>query len=465
VTEWAIEESDAPPTMRAADAIVAEFSVGATLPEEHAGLAELEGLLLAEAPLSEIDPQLRQVSHDGYLRGAVALIAATLRRQPRPQLALRLAGELMDALAPELGADLARAVLAEPEPDATAATRAVSGPVSMLDREGPHVLANLMLADHAREHGDLASALRHFEAVLASDVDHARALLGWSESSRALERRGVSVEHRRRGSALLDGLEELELSAGLGLERYELGRPLGRGRHAVVYEAWDRHVGRAVALKRLLGTRSMRDGPPARVVEARFFAEARTLASVRSPHVIALLDVQPRHRFVALELCRGGNLRLALRRQSVGPADLPRVAHQLRLALEAVHAAGAIHRDVKPANILVRESQPESPIALADFGLAIPHDPKRPQSVSSAGTLRYLAPEVRGGAPATEAADLYSAGVVLLELSLAPRPLSPGFDHVDGVGDVTALVPAELPRELAASIRRLVDADPEKRTW
>src|SRR5690606_16595674 len=139
----------------------------------------------------------------------------------------------------------------------------------------------------------------------------------------------------------LEGLDATELVAGLGVDRYELGRPLGRGRHAVVYQAYDRRVGRDVAIKRLVG-----DGSDGRLVGARFFAEARTLARVRSPHVIALLDVQPAHRFVALGLCRGGNLRVALRKRLLGPADLPRVGHQITAALRAVHAAGAVHRDI-----------------------------------------------------------------------------------------------------------------------
>ena len=148
-------------------------------------------------------------------------------------------------------------------------------------------------------------------------------------------------------------------------------RPLGRGRHAVVYQAFDRRVGREVAIKRLVAdTRDDAARGEARVLGARFFAEARTLARVRSPHVVALLDVQPTHRFIALSLCRGGNLRVAMRRRLLGPDDLPRVGAELQAALRAVHAAGAVHRDIKPANILVREAREGSPIALADFGLA-----------------------------------------------------------------------------------------------
>nr|WP_255216587.1 serine/threonine-protein kinase [Pseudenhygromyxa sp. WMMC2535] len=324
-----------------------------------------------------------------------------------------------------------------------------------------------MLAEHFAESGAIHDALRHFEAVLAVDVDHPRALRGWSDSVRELERRGLSTEHRSRGLSLLDGLEELELAGGVGLERYELGRPLGRGRHAVVYEAYDRRVGRSVALKRLLGDEARNDGVPARLVEARFFAEAETLAKVRSPHVVALLDVQPRHRFVALELCRGGNLRLAMRRRLLTRANLESVATQLRLALRAVHAAGAVHRDVKPANILVREAWTGSPVALADFGLAI--DTSRDRQGPRAGTLRYLAPEIKAGADAQPPTDLYAAGVVLLELAIAPKPLPRAFDRLDAGFDPRALFDDLLPPELDPSWREriaaLLDPDPKRRQW
>jgi len=332
-----------------------------------------------------------------------------------------------------------------------------------------------MLGDHLLEAGDPRGALGHFEAVLALDVDHPRALRGWSSCVRELERRGHSTDHRSRGLSLLDGVEALELAGGVGLERYELGRPLGRGRHAVVYEAYDRRVGRSVALKRLLGDDARRDGVPARVVEARFFAEAETLAKVRSPHVVALLDVQPRHRFVALELCRGGNLRLAMRRRLLTPAHLDAVADQLRLALAAVHAAGAVHRDVKPANILVREARAGSPVALADFGLAIESEPQThgPRSARAgrvrAGTLRYLAPEIKAGTKASAASDLYAAGVVLLELAIAPRPLPRDFDRLDPDFDPRALLDellddAQRGRWIPILMSLLAD-DPDLRAW
>lgn len=455
------------PLAAAATAILRRFGEGATSPDDLPELRRFVDDLEAQAPLATLDAELRELSLAGYLRGAVVAIADHLARHPRLDLALRLASELLDALEPELGFELARAILAVPFELGPTTT-----PQARAERFELEISTNLMLGEHLLERGDIERALRQFEAVLAIDVDHARARRGWSTCARELERRGQSTEHRSRGLSLLDGLEALELAGGVGLERYELGRPLGRGRHAVVYEAYDRRVGRSVAIKRLLGEEGRRDGVPARVVEARFFAEAETLARIRSPHVVALLDVQPRHRFVALELCRGGNLRLAMRRGLVTPAEVPSVTAQLQLALRAVHEAGAVHRDVKPANILVREARAGSPIALADFGLAIGNEPSRagalagPGAAVRAGTLRYLAPEIKAGAKATSASDLYAAGVVLLELAIAPAPLPIEFDRLDPGFDPRTLLPELLggaePTEL---LERLLSADLAARVW
>ncbi|MCB9701667.1 MAG: protein kinase [Myxococcales bacterium] len=425
-------------------AVLDRFAVGATLPQEHAGLADLAESLRRVLPLALIERQVRQLSHDGYLRGAVVAIAADLRQRPRSDLALLLARELIDALAPLLGIAVARALLTLPSVDQS---RTLLG--------GPFTVANLILGDALLEAGDPAAALRHFEAVLATDIDNNQALRGWREAARALELRGLTPRQRSRGLALLDGLAELELQGGLGSDRYELGRPLGRGRHAVVYQAFDRRVGREVALKRLLGSGD-------RILRARFFDEARTLAGVRSPFVVALLDAQPAHGFIALSLCRGGNLRLALRRSQVGPADLPRIGHELASALRAVHGAGAIHRDVKPANILLRAPEPGAPIALGDFGLALPG--ARQGEATNVGTLRYLAPELRQGqARASQAADIFSAGVVLLEIASAPAPLADLFDRASADLDAAAQVPEGLPEGWSERLRRMLAADPAAR--
>ncbi|MBK6916547.1 MAG: serine/threonine protein kinase [Deltaproteobacteria bacterium] len=453
------------PLLPAADAIVARFADGAARPQEVARLAAFTDALAREQPSAALEPELRALSHAGFLRGAMVAMATRLRAAPQPELALMLARELLDAIDAELGVALLQGVLSLPQ---TEATRWVRG--------GIHARTNLMLGEQLLEQGDADAALRHFEAVLALDIDHRRALRGWQLATQALARRGVPTPQTARGLSLLDGLEELEGQDAFGLARYELARPLGRGRHAVVYQAYDRHVGREVAIKRLLEV-DARAGA-GRVLHARFFDEARTLARVRSPHVVALLDAQPRHRLIALELCRGGNLRLALRRGLVGPADLPRVAGELRAALEAVHAAGAVHRDVKPANILVRTAFRGSQIALADFGVALAQSPAAAPGAGAgpsagptaaaapAGTLRYLAPELRRGqVRASPASDRFSAGVVLLEMLLYPAALPDALDRIDDDLDATALIPDDAPSATRNMLSSLLAGDPDARTW
>jgi tRNA A-37 threonylcarbamoyl transferase component Bud32 len=437
-------------------AVLTRLSEGAALPREHAGVAALTRLQAEGAPARAIEQQVRELSRGGYLRGALVSMAAHARLRPRPDLLLLISTELCDALAPDLGVELGRATLTLPAVDA-----------SRWQPGGTYTALNLLLGEALLAGGEPLAALRHFEAVLAVDLDHARALRGHQAAARA-----GGAAPSSRGLALLEGLDEVELVDGLGVDRYELGRPLGRGRHAVVYQAFDRRVGREVAIKRLVADGRGDGRGDARVLGARFFAEARTLARVRSPHVVALLDVQPAHRFIALSLCRGGNLRVAMRRRLIGPADLPRVAAALHAALAAVHAVGAVHRDVKPANILVREAREGSPVALADFGLA-QGDARGP--AGPAGTLRYLAPELRGhlspgpGAArgprsvATPASDLFSAGVVLLELALSPAPLPAEFDHVGGEFDAPAQVPEDLPDGWTARLRRMLAPDPAMR--
>lgn len=441
------------PTLdQALRAVLTRLAEGAALPREHAGIAALTRLLADGEPAARVEAQVRELSKAGYLRGALVGIAGHARLRPRPELLLLLANELCDALAPDLGVEVARALLTLP---AVEASRWTPG--------GPYIAANMLLGEALLDRGDALAALRHFEGVLAVDLDHARALRGYNA---AVRRSGGHPPSR--GLALLDGLDEVELAEGLGVDRYELGRPLGRGRHAVVYQAYDRRVGREVAIKRLVV-----DGEPgrgdARILGARFFAEARTLARVRSPHVVALLDVQPTHRFIALSLCRGGNLRVAMRRRLLGPGHLQQVGAALQAALQAVHAAGAVHRDIKPANILVREAREGSPIALADFGLA-QHDARNAAAAGLAGTLRYLAPELRGTGEArppaaTPASDLFSAGVVLLELAIHPAALPAEFDRVSGDFAAEALVPADLPGEWTPRLRRLLAADPSARSF
>ena len=222
-------------------------------------------------------------------------------------------------------------------------------------------------------------------------------------------------------------------------ERYQLLRELGCGSAGTVYLALDAELGCELALKvfhpRLGG------GGPALL---RALHEARLLAAVRHPGVIALYDISgelpeqpdapgsgpPR---LAMELCRGGALRARLRSGPLSLVAALRRAVELIDTLAAVHRTGIVHGDVKPENLLFRGPglhRTELPdveaafgdLVLSDFGLARLAD--RDEAASrGVGTLGYLAPERLRGEAATPASDIYSAAVVVGEMlsdALAP---------------------------------------------
>ncbi len=434
---------------RVTRALLSRFSEGAAKPTDHPGLAAIATALTTAEPLATLHRWLPILNRDGYLRDALVLLAAHQRHHPRAEVLLIVAHELCDAIAPDLGIELARIVLTLPNVER-----------DRWQPHGPYIAANLLLGEQLLHEGDPLAAVRHFEAVLAMDIDHARALRGYQ---RAAQHAAASPARlASRGLAMLEGLDDIERTREWGDTRYTLGRPLGRGRHAVVYSAFDRRVGRDVALKRLaLDRRSGLTSGAVRALHNRFFAEAQTLARVRSPYVVALLDVQPAHGFIALSLCRGGNLRVATRRGIISAYDVPRLGYSLLAALRDVHAVGAVHRDIKPANILVRHHKRGAEIALADFGLA----QVELDGADHAGTLRYLAPELRQPGiktlSATPASDIFSAGVVLLELALGSLPNT--FDQITSDLGAADLVPDGLDEDWSGRLRAMLDPSPAAR--
>ena len=189
--------------------------------------------------------------------------------------------------------------------------------------------------------------------------------------------------------------------------RYELRRLLASRRETAVWLAHDRLLSRPVVLKHL-GTGG-HDGRHAAL------AEARATAAVTSRHVVAVHDVAvdpPTGAWIVMEALDGRSLAASVAR--AGGLALPvvaAVAAALADALAALHRAGVVHRDVKPANVQLCS---DGRVVLLDLGVAAcdgPGDPHPPEAV--AGTLEYLAPEVVLGARATPASDLYALGATL----------------------------------------------------
>lgn len=241
----------------------------------------------------------------------------------------------------------------------------------------------------------------------------------------------------------------------LSLSRYEILREIGRGSTATVYLARDRSLGIELALKVFHS--------PARLSEAcqRFFAEARLLAGLRHPGVVAIYDLDESARVLVMEHLAGGSLRdrLARARPAALPGDETKaLARSLLSALAYVHAAGAVHGDITPRNILLRSSG--EPV-LADFGSAHLLGANNASKLAG-GTPIYLAPEQLRGAVSSPLTDLFAVGAVLWE-ALAGRPMRQHADLLAGRLDRPPLPRGEAPAGLAELVACLTESEPERR--
>jgi hypothetical protein len=189
-------------------------------------------------------------------------------------------------------------------------------------------------------------------------------------------------------------------------DRYRLERTLGRGGMAAVWLGHDEVLDRPVAVKVLSDTIASDPG-----FVARFRREATTAAGLSHPNLVGVYDFseQGERPYLVMQFVPGENLAQRLERGE--GVDCDKLARELLAALAHIHDVGILHRDVKPANIII---EPEGTAKLIDFGIALPRDATALTSTGLVlGTERYAAPEVMEGRPATERSDLYSLGVVL----------------------------------------------------
>ncbi|MFZ7089401.1 protein kinase domain-containing protein [Curtobacterium sp. RRHDQ10] len=211
--------------------------------------------------------------------------------------------------------------------------------------------------------------------------------------------------------------------------RYRVLGTLGHGGMATVYRARDEQLGREVAVK------VFRMGPVDQGERARAEAEIQALASLRHPSLVTLYDADVAdadgESFLVMELVPGTDLATRLRSGALPVADVARIGAQIADALAAVHAQGIVHRDVKPANVLVEDADAGAGrttvrAKLADFGIALLRDAARATGTGTVmGTAAYLAPEQVTAQGIDGRADVYSLGLVLLE-ALTGRQAFPG---------------------------------------
>jgi eukaryotic-like serine/threonine-protein kinase len=253
------------------------------------------------------------------------------------------------------------------------------------------------------------------------------------------------------------------------IAHYRLEGELGRGGMGVVYRAIDTRLGRAVAIK-MLPAEATADADRNR----RFIHEARAASSLNHPHIVTIHDIgeEDGATYVAMELVDGTPLDKLLARGPLSVAQGLEYGAQIAGALGAAHASGIVHRDVKPANIMITA---DGRAKVLDFGLAklIERAPGDATITAMAtvpgfvlGTLAYMSPEQAEGRPVDARSDVFSFGVVLYEMLAGQRP----FAGSSEAGVITAILrdpapplPAKVPRALAAIVDRTLAKDRDAR--
>jgi len=227
--------------------------------------------------------------------------------------------------------------------------------------------------------------------------------------------------------------------------RYVLERPLGHGAMSVVDLARDIELDRNVAVKRLAENLARDDD-----LRDRFVREGRLAARLGHPNIVRVYDVGEAdgRPYIAMEHVDGETLAdLLARREKLTAAETEELGAQAARALVAAHAAGLVHRDVKPHNLLLRR---DGVLKLGDFGIAVGLEGTRFTMAGTVlGTAAYLAPEQARGENVTAAADVYALGLVLVEMLTGRPDRSARLDRV--------------PPELATIVQRCLATDPAER--
>jgi serine/threonine-protein kinase len=257
----------------------------------------------------------------------------------------------------------------------------------------------------------------------------------------------------------------MPLTEGVLPDRYAGPQPIGRGGMGEIYRATDTALGRAVAVK-VLDERYARDEN----VRARFTREALAAARLSgTANIVTIYDVgEWRDRpFIVMEYIGGGSLEQRLRRGRVPIPEALEWLEQTAYALDAAHRNGVVHRDVKPANLLIDK---HDRIHVADFGIASAAGlGSLTQTGTVLGTASYLSPEQAMGERASPASDLYALGVVAFELLTGRRPFAGDSATAEATAHVTAEIPSacelapELPCEVDAVFERALAKHPGER--
>ncbi|WP_337172995.1 protein kinase [Paludisphaera sp.] len=299
------------------------------------------------------------------------------------------------------------------------------------------------------------------------DLAEAASGFEWNESAYSVPAMGPLDASRTGIFAAARHLELDGRAAAVedrGLDRFRILGLLGEGRHACVYRAFDPTLEREVALK------LMRDEAPlSSRARERFLGEARALARLKHPGIVAIHEAgrDGDRLYLALALIEGRSLAESLAGGRLSHRRAVEIAADLAEALAYAHGLGVVHRDVKPANVRIDD---RGGVHLMDFGIASRPDAPEDDPGAIVGTPAYLAPELADGGrrEALPAADQYSLGAVLYEMLCgrppfdgpAPSVLARASAHEPPSPDA---VDPRVPRALAEICRKAIAKAPDRR--
>ncbi len=312
--------------------------------------------------------------------------------------------------------------------------------------------------------GDQAYWQRQREMLqpLEGDGPDSGFLARYHSSEYAIDRQQLPVEDALR--EILSPPSHPEMLGRLG--RYEIERVIGAGGMGVVLKAFDTELNRPVAIKVL--ARHLATSGTAR---ARFAREAKAAAAVVHEHVVAIHNVEADrdHPFLVMQFVSGDSLQTRV--DLDGPLDskeILRIGIQTAAGLAAAHEQGVVHRDVKPANILLENGVER--VLLTDFGLArTVDDASLTQTGVIAGTPHYMSPEQANGQPTDRRTDLFSLGAVLYFMATGHPP----FRAESAMGVLNRIcharqrplwqVNTDIADELSVLVDRLLEKQPGRR--
>jgi eukaryotic-like serine/threonine-protein kinase len=260
--------------------------------------------------------------------------------------------------------------------------------------------------------------------------------------------------------------KQFELKIGTLAGRYRVLQEIGRGGHGVVYRAIDAGLGREVALKTL----GVANGEPQPVCPR----EAQLLSLIDNQHVVGIFDVFNFYEttILVMELADGLPLDMLVRKERLSAKEVSALGLQLAEGLDALHATGIVHGDIKPANLRLSRS---GVLKILDLGVArrvpdVSSDQRRSTETQMiVGTVPYMSPEQLRGAPADIRSDIWSAGTVLFELATGRRAFGKLTTSTRLTRILNGIVPrpheirSDVPLALERVILKALNPDPRRR--